>query len=99
MMSGSRPVSASTQNTAFAKAFAFAWNRFQVQCRSPAAENSTSDTVVESFRQSKKFSTFQNITWSESAPEATNSHNNNIIIRAFSCAQVRTRRRNAGQET
>ena len=50
------------------KAFAFAWNRFQVQCRSPAAENSTSDTVVESFRQSKKFSTFQNIKVSSLPP-------------------------------
>ena len=80
MMSGSRPVSASTQNSAFAKAFAFAWNRFQVQCRSPAAENSTSDTVVKSFRQSKKFSTFQNITWSVSALGATKSHNNNSVL-------------------
>ena len=80
MMSGSRPVSASTQNSAFAKAFAFAWNRFQVQCRSPAAENSTSDTVVESFRQSKKFSTFQNITERLSSGERISPSNTIIIL-------------------
>ena len=51
-MSGREPVSPSTQNNAFANAFAFAWNFFQLQCRSPDTENSASDTVVESFRQS-----------------------------------------------
>ena len=82
MISGSRPVSAFVHNSAFAKAFAFAWNRFQVQCRSPAAENSRSYTVVESFRQSKKFSTFQNMTDSESPGVSTSHrHSSNSLMR------------------
>ena len=66
-MSGRPPASEAAHRIPLATAWHLALKRFRDQRRSPREENSASDTVVESFRLSKKFSRFQNITRSVSS--------------------------------
>ena len=66
MTSGSRPVSPDAQRMVLAMAWHLVSKRLRVHRREPLEEKSASETLVESFLQSKKFSRFQNIAASES---------------------------------